>query len=328
MLKKTLSQKEIDGLLAEATDDVGGKVIEFDDSKVVKLYDFKRPDKFSKEQMRTLSMLHEGFARMLASSLSGYLRMGAKVNIVSVEQNTFEEYVHQVHAGSILALVSIQPLVGSVIFEVDATLAFAVVDRLLGGSGKVIQKVRTVTDIEQALVNRMLTYGAEGLKESWKHIVDINPVIEEIIASSQFTRLAIPSEVTVVISFEVRLLDVTGKISICIPYSVLEPVVPKLSAPVWLTEWKNADTNYKALLVRQLSRVMVCLNAELGSADVTLGDIAHLEKGDVVRLGSRAGQSINVKVEGRVRYRAKPGLVGSKFGIQIISVEEEDAEAE
>lgn len=323
---KPLSQKEIDSLLAEASAGGAYKEVEFVATKNVKPYDFKRPDKFSKDQMRTLHMLHESFARFLASSLSAYLRMSTTVNLVSVEQSTFEEYVQQIASPTILGVVSMDPLVGNVIFEVDSPLAFAIVDRLLGGSGKTIQKLRTITEIEQSLVNRVLSLGAEALKESWKNVVDVNPVLEESVVSSQFTRLALPSEVTVVISFEVRLQDMTGKLSICIPYSVLEPVVPNLSAPVWLTEWKNLDTGNRAVLTKEIGNVFVSLCAQLGSTDISVSDLLQLEQGDVIRLNSTVNQPLPLLVEDCFRYRAKPGLLGSKLGVRIISIDEKDAE--
>ena len=329
MDKKTLSQLEVDNLLSDlwAEESHVQRELPLKARKRVKSYEFKHPDKFAKDQIRTLQMLHENFARLLSSSLSAYLRMNAKVNLASVEQSTFEKYIHQLTNPGSLGIISTEPFTGNIIVDIDSRLAFAIVDRLLGGRGKTLETTRVVTDIERVLIDRVLRYACDALAESWKNVAEITLILEETVVRTQFTRIASLTEVVVTISFEVEMSDSSGRLGICIPYSVLEPILRNLDAEYWLSESRRAVTHdHQPNLIESLGKAKVCVTAELGSTDVSVQELLETQVGDVIRLDSWPGQDVKVWVEGHCKYCGQPGLVRDKIGIQITSVIKEEGD--
>ena len=226
-----LSQSEIDQLLsALSTGVVSAEEMKVEEKqKKVKVYDFKRPDKFSKDQIRTLYMLHENFARLLNTYLSTNLRTLVNISVASVEQLAYEEFIRSLSNPSVIGIFNMSPLKGNVIFEINPNIAFSIIDRLFGGEGTVINKIRTLTDIEETIIRKVITKSLDNLQEAWRHVVNTEPRLEVIETNPQFTQIVPPNDMVVIVTLQTQIGQVEGLINICIPYLVLEPIMSKLT---------------------------------------------------------------------------------------------------
>jgi flagellar motor switch protein FliM len=236
-LPDVLSQAEIDALLQgviSGTVDAEEAKKEADTRKI-KVYDFKRPDKFSKDQIRTLYMLHESFARLLNTYLSTHLRTLINVDVASVEQLTYQEFVQSVANPSFISVLGVPPLKGNIILEFDTAIAFAYVDRVFGGDGNTPIKTRVLTEIEDAVMRRFVTAAMNHFKDAWSNVTPMNPFLETTESNPQFMQIVTPSEMVVIITLQLRIGDTEGIMNICIPYLVLEPIMSKLTTTFWVS---------------------------------------------------------------------------------------------
>ena len=213
-----LSQSEIDQLLsALSTGVVSAEEMKVEEKqKKVKVYDFKRPDKFSKDQIRTLYMLHENFARLLNTYLSTNLRTLVNISVASVEQLAYEEFIRSLSNPSVIGIFNMSPLKGNVIFEINPNIAFSIIDRLFGGEGTVINKIRTLTDIEETIIRKVITKSLDNLQEAWRHVVNTEPRLEVIETNPQFTQIVPPNDMVVIVTLQTQIGQVEGLINICI----------------------------------------------------------------------------------------------------------------
>jgi flagellar motor switch protein FliM len=218
-----LSQNEIDALLiALSSGSVDADELKHEqEKKKVKVYDFRRPNKFSKDQFHTLQVIYENYARSLSTFLSAQMKTVVQIEVLSVEQLTYEEFTRSIANPTILSIFSFFPLEGSSIMEINPELGFAFLDRLLGGPGASLEKLRALTEIEETVIaklcQRMLAY----LQEPWGSIIQIEPAVERIETNPQFTQLASSSEIMIIASLETQMGDIVGMINICMPFLVL-----------------------------------------------------------------------------------------------------------
>src|ERR1039458_9683207 len=206
----------------------------------IKTYDFNRPNRFSKDPMRTLQMLHEIFSRGFTASVAAYLRTVAEIKVVSVTQLPFREYTMSLPRPDCIFVLKMEPLDGSFLLEINPELVLTLIDRILGGPGKAPTASRELTLIEQSVIEKILNRGMEALQEAWLKVGHFQPKLTGYETTAQFVQIVAPSEITAVIEFEVKINDVTGKMSMCIPYVVLEPIIGDLSAQKWVTVGRSA----------------------------------------------------------------------------------------
>ncbi|MHB8620775.1 MAG: flagellar motor switch protein FliM [Chloroflexota bacterium] len=321
-----LSQSEIDALLTtiEEGGDTTVPPVPVRGPKDVKLYDFRRPDKFSRAQMRTLQTLHETFGRLLTSSLAGTLRMPLTINLASIEQGIYDEFLQGLKSPTVLNIISLEPLPGSAVLELEMNLAYAFIERLLGGAGRAWSRSRELTDLEIVLVKGLGTAMVANLKDAWMNVMDIEPKLEDITLSPQFARVALPTEAVLTIVFEIRVSDVTGTISLCFPFPVLEPVLPRLNPQLWISGARRAALKDSAELIKKnMDSVKVPLSVELGGVDLGMDDLLKLQAGDVMRLDSLANQQLDVLIGGERKFQGRPGVVGQRVSIQITGLHPE-----
>ena len=330
-----LSQREIDALLsALPVEDASPSTTMSADlvrvGKPVKTYDFRHPSKFSRDQIRTLEFLHETFARRLQTALSAYLRTVVQINMLGVEQGVYDEYVRQVPSPAVLYPISMDPLPGRAALELHTNVVFIIVDRLLGGLGKGLNKGRELTDVEQTLLETVVWEVLSALKESWSNIATLQPRLGEIAFTPQFMQIALSTETVLTISFEIRILDSAGTMRICIPENVLEPVMSQVTAQAFYAGSRRTLTaDQTTNLRRNLDRVSVPVVGELGETELTLQELVNLRPGDVIPLRRRAKDELEVLVAGVPKFRARPGLVGRHSALKITSLipqEEESGE--
>ncbi|NOZ06856.1 MAG: flagellar motor switch protein FliM [Chloroflexi bacterium] len=321
---KILSQKEIDALLSILPEDGGALSSEGavpSTSKVpanVKLYDFRSPNKFSKEQIRTLKMMHESFARRLTSGLSAYLRSAVQATFVYVEQGTYEQLTNHVPDPSIIYVVKMSPLPGRIFISVDASLASVFVDRLLGGSGRGVPETHTITDIEIGLVQNVAKRTLDALTDAWSNVVDLQPLVEESTQNVQFVQIALSSDAAVFIALEVRVQEAIGTMSLCIPFQVIKPIMFKLSPHAWVAgqEKSEPETDFQEIR-QQVSYIPVNVVAQLGTVDLTVRELMSLRPGDVIPLNSHIDSELPLLTEGEKMGSCRPGTLGGQLAVVI-----------
>lgn len=236
-MTEVLSQDEIDQLLTAISS--GDASIEdarpISDTRKIKLYDFRRPDKFSKEQMRTLSLMHETFARLTTTSLSAQLRSMVHVHVASVDQLTYEEFIRSIPTPSTLAVITMDPLKGNAVLEVDPSITFSIIDRLFGGTGQAAKVQRDLTDIENSVMEGVIVRILANVRESWTQVIDLRPRLGQIETNPQFAQIVPPSEMVVLVTLETKVGEEEGMMNFCIPYITIEPIISKLSSQFWFS---------------------------------------------------------------------------------------------
>lgn len=320
---KFLTQKEIDALLTALPKD--GSPLPGDDNKYIgsaRTYDFRSPDKFSKEQIRTLQMIHENFARRLGQSLSAYLRAAVQITCVHIEQGSFADFRQNLTSPSVISVLSVAPLPGRILLATDAPTATVMLDRLLGGFGRPARDDHEVTDLEQSLMRGVIVYIVEALKEAWRNVITLDVALEETALNPEFVQVALPSDAAVFIAFEIKIHESTGVMSICIPYSVLKPISSELSPHTWVAGEARETAMYREALLRELEHVVVDVAVLLGEADVNFEELLQLQQGDVLVLNSVVGRPLPVLVGDSRRYYGQPGLLANHMAVQIASIAE------
>ena len=192
-------------------------------------YDFRRPNRIAKEQVRTLQMLHDAFARSVSSSLSAYLRSLVEVQLTSVEQLTYGEFMVSIVPPSTLGVFEMAPLKGGAVLDINPHLVFPMIDRILGGPGRASIQVRELTEIERALVSRILRKLLVDLQQAWSQVGRFDVRLLNLETNPQFVQLTSPNDVAILVTFDVRVGEVEGVMSLCLPFAMLEPILPKLS---------------------------------------------------------------------------------------------------
>ena len=325
-----LSQNEIDELLsAISTGVVNAENIKQEQKqKKIKLYDFKRPDKFSKDQIRTLYMLHENFARLLNTYLSAHLRTMVQVSVASVDQLTYEEFIRSMPNPSVISVFEMRPLSGNALMEINPSIVFSIIDRLFGGVGTPPAKPRELTDIEQSIVARLMNKALESLSEAWRQVVNIEPRLEVIESNPQFTQIVPPNDMVVIVTLQTRIAQTEGFINLCIPYLVLEPIMPKLTTSFWVASSiarAGSKTNVTQMQ-KKLERTLVPLMVELGKVNVTVGEMLDLTVGDVIRLDSKVNEELPIIIGQHQKFKCKPGSSNNRIAVQITKIVTEEEE--
>jgi flagellar motor switch protein FliM len=313
-----LSQDEIDALLTaistgeDSSDEVKDYAAE---QRKVKIYDFKRPDKFSKDQIRTLQMMHETFARLTTTSLSAQLRTLVHVHVASVDQLTYEEFIRSIPSPTTLAVINMDPLKGSSVLEIDPSITFTIIDRLFGGSGEATKMSRELSDIELSVIEGIIVRILGNLRESWANVIDLRPRLGNIETNPQFAQIVPPNDMVVLITLETKVGEVEGMTNFCIPYITIEPIISKLSAQYWYSSIRKGATR---VLKERLETIQVDVIAELGSSDVTMKEVIDLQIGDIIRLqNAKITKDLVLKVGSEAKFYCRPGIVGKRVAVQV-----------
>jgi flagellar motor switch protein FliM len=331
-----LSQEEVDALLAAVSSggdvDIGAKAPvqekppeDFgDDEKTVSLYDFRRPDRVSKDQMRTLQNLHEGYARQFSTTLTNFLRTFVEIELVSVDQLTYAEFIMSISNPSCIYVFKMEPLDGSAILEINPTLVFFIIDRLFGGQGRPSEQNRELTLIEQSVLHRIVERGLNDLKEVWEHIGVFSPKIDGYETNPQFVQIAPPGETVILVSLEVRMQNASGLMSICFPYLLLESVITNLSGESWMSSQSTSTTETRNVLEGEIQELSLKLSTLIGKTNITIRDLLQLQRGDVLVLDKPFDSDLNVQIEGKTKLAARSGLIGRKKAIKITKILEKE----
>ncbi|MBI9103227.1 MAG: flagellar motor switch protein FliM [Spirochaetales bacterium] len=320
-MNEVLSQDEIDQLLtAISTGDIETEqVTQATDQRKIKIYDFKRPDKFSKEQIRTVSIMHETFARLTTTALSAQLRSLVHVHVASVDQLTYEEFIRSIPNPTTLGIINMDPLKGSAVLEIDPSITFSIIDRLFGGQGEGTKITRDLSDIEASVMEGIIVRILGNLREAWSQVIDLRPRLGQIETNPQFAQIVPPNEMVVLVTLETKVGEVEGMINFCIPYLTIEPIISKLSAQYMYSSVRSGGTTENLnTLKERLASIGIAVVAEIGSMNLHVRDVLSLQPGDTIRLpNTRTSDEMVVKIGNRPKFMCKPGVVGSKVAVQI-----------
>ncbi|MCM3654078.1 flagellar motor switch protein FliM [Metabacillus litoralis] len=316
-----LSQSEIDALLsAISTGEMDADELKKEESsKKVKVYDFKRALRFSKDQVRSLTRIHDNFARLLTTYFSAQLRTYIQIMVGSVDQLPYEEFIRSIPKMTVLNVFEVQPLQGRILMEVSPNIAYAMMDRIMGGIGASVNKIDTLTEIETKIISNIFEKSLENYQEAWESIIEIEPIMEEFEVNPQFLQMVSPNETVVVISLNVQVGEVSGMINLCIPHVVLEPIIPRLSAHYWMqSDRKEPKSIEIEALKSQIQLADLTVSAELGSSELSIQDFLQLHPGDVIQLDSSIDKPLVVKIGDKPKFIGQPGKLNKKIAVQII----------
>ena len=323
-----LSQDEIDNLLkALSSGELDVEEMKGTDEKQVKNYDFARPSKFSKEHLRTLEIIFEHFGRLLATNLPAYLRKSVNVDIVNSEVVIYSEFSNALSNPVLLGVVSMKPLAGNMVMEMASNLGFAIVDRLLGGTGTALDKERDFSEIELTIIERIFSICVNLFHEPWENVVSISPRLERIETNSQFAQIISPTETIAIITINLKIGDVEGLMNVCLPYTLLEPVMDKLNTKFWFSNMQEKDpTMYGEVIENVISKTKVPIKAILGESKVNVSDFVNLQIGDIIKIDKKVDQELDVYVGNIKKFNALPGYFEDKYAVRITDVIREESE--
>lgn len=318
-----LSQNEIDELLkALNTGEIDVQQMQSTtQEKKIKSHDFRRPSKFGKDHIKTLNMIYDNYARLVTNFLTGYLRTLVQVDVVSVEALAYNDFSNSVSNPVILGIVDFSPLTGSIILEIEPSIAYSLVDRILGGKGSTMDKVREFTEIELAIIERIMIQVLNLMREPWENVLTIRPRLERIETNAQFAQIISPNEIIALITLSARVGDVEGMINLCIPHMVLEPIISKLSTKFWFSIIEKETTKeVKDTIEVKIQNTEVPVKAILGRTTISVGEFLELAKGDVLALETGVNSDLEVLVGDMIKFYAKPGVKKNKVALKITSV--------
>ncbi|WP_301108971.1 flagellar motor switch protein FliM [Sporosarcina sp.] len=318
-----LSQNEIDALLsALSTGEMSAEEMKKEEeTRKVRVYDFKRALRFSKDQIRSLTRIHENFARLLTTYFSAQLRTYIQINVVSVDQIPFEEFISSIPHMTLINIFDVSPLEGNILMEVNPNVAYSMLERLMGGFGSSSGKVDNMTEIETKILTNLFERSFDSLREAWSGLIDIDPYLAEMEVNPQFLQMISPNETVIVISFNIVIGESSGMINICIPHIVLEPIIPNLSVSYWMqTNKKEPTPEQSVLLEKRVKKASLPIIAELGKGEISIEDFLYLQMGDVISLNTKIEEPLTIRVGDTPKFTAQPGKLRNRMAVQILDI--------
>lgn len=309
------------------SDDIADSAVFKDDDsgdykKGYKLYNFRRPDKFSKDHLRALQDLHREFSRQISLILTAYLRMRIEIEVVSTDQLTYDEFIRSMPSPMTIGIFELNPLPGQILLGVSFEVLSCIVDRMLGGLGLSEYKQRELTDIEEALSKKVIERIVKALEGAWSNIVPVQGNVVGLDNNYQMVQVASTGEIVALITFEVQIAGkYFGLISLCFPYPVVETVLGNLSTQhIFQTKGIIATTEERQKMIDKLNTSKVDLSVLFGSTDISLEEFLDLKEGDIIKLDAKTTDDLIVKVNGEKKYFARPGTLKDKVCVKITEV--------
>lgn len=321
-----LSQNEIDNLLqALSSGELDVEEIKDSNEKQVKDYDFARPSKFSKEHLRTLEIVFEHYGRLLSTNLPVFLRKQVQVEVMNSEAVTYSEFSNALSNPVLLGIINFAPLQGNIIIEMASNLGYAIVDRMLGGKGEPMDKVREFSEIELLIIERIMVVCVNLLVEPWENVVELHPHLERIETNSQYAQIISPSEMIAIVTINIKIGTVEGLMNICLPYITLEDVIDKLNTKYWFSNMQRQDdTDYSETIEGLIQRAQVPIKAVLGNSTISVSDFATLQRGDIIRLNRNVEDELDIYVGNIRKFTALPGESGDNYAVRVTSIIREE----
>ena len=320
-----LSQNEIDDILRQLTegggDDDGSSEGGKRDDKKVRLFDFKRSSKFAKDQLKTVNIIHDNFARHVTNFLTAYLRSIVQVDVIAVETLPYMDFANSLTNPDVMAIVDFSPLSGSIVFELSPSIAFCCIERILGGRGTGMTELREFTEIENALLERTITQMLNVYRTSWENVINVNPRLEKIETNPQFAQIVSPNEMVALVTLNVTIGDISGMMNICIPSVVVEPIMSKLTTKFWYSVIeKEPIPHAKEMLEQKLHNSYIPVRGVLGHTTITVHELLGLAPGDVLTLSRSVDEEVDVLVGDLLKFKARPGVKRRRAALKVTQV--------
>lgn len=321
-MAQVLSQDEIDALLTKVEEQTKPSTPEAPGisggARKAVLYDFKHPNRVSKDQLRSLESLHDNLANQFGSMLSGFTRTVVDVDLVSVDQITYSEFIMSLATPSCTYVFGLDPLEGVGILDFNPSIVLAFVDRMFGGRGKGINAERELTGIEKSVMAKIIARLFQALGKSWEHVEKIDFRQTAFESNPQFIQVVPPGETVILVSLQIKMISESGLMTFCYPYLTLEPIMEKLSTHDWIeARLKGDDKSRYEMNTRELSTVQTDLIAHLGTAELKIRELLDIGPGDVIRLDNLKDDLIKIMVSDRTKFLAKPGRLGNQKAVKI-----------
>jgi flagellar motor switch protein FliM len=324
MSGEVLSQEEVESLLSAMEGRGGGPGAATSGGLArpgakVSPYDFKRPERVGKEQMRALQTMHEGFGRNFGAALSALLRTIVEVKLTSVDQLTYSEFVFSLENPTCFNLIDASPLEGKLILDINLSLLYPIIDRLLGGSSEAAVPVRRpLTEIEMRLVSRITDLFLAEMKHAWENVLELDLSVSRVESNPQLVQIVPPNEVVVLISFEVTLGDVRGMANLCITYNSIERISGQLTSNSWVAYGKKPPTAQSIQQIsNQVNGSLVEVVVDLAETHIATSDLLELQVGDIITTEKDVHLPLIVSVEGRPKFHADPGVLKGRKAVQV-----------
>lgn len=321
LLKEELN-KILAALPADKTNGSNGDHI----ASTIKKYDFRSANRFPKDQLKTLHLIYTNFSSLLSTFLSGILGTDCNVSVESVEERTYFEFADNLPSPVILAIIEMVPLESSTVLEISPALVYAIISRLLGGSGSPPNIERNFTEIDLVIMEKIIRQIAPLINEAWSKIIKIDASLDRIETSSQFAQVVSSNETIAIITCKVEIDETVSFLKVCIPHIAIEPISKELTAKYassWFDSKKRSEPNRENILQRLLpSTLDVC--AVLSETNILVNDIANLQVGDVIQLDSKANGLVAVKVENMLKMYGFLGVKDKKYAIRISELVNEE----
>ena len=313
-----LTNEEMSALLSE-NDKADGAANDRDKRRRITLYNFRRPDRLSKEQVRSLYLLHDLFAHSLSSSLPLFLRAVSEVTLISVEQQSYAEYLRGLSDPSVLFSVALPPLHGVAAIEISPTIAFPVIDRMLGGTGESLNETRGATEIEQKVLEGFLLMITDSFREVWRPICELEAQVVGCETRPQMLQIVAPNEVVVNISLHVQIGEAKGNMSFCLPVILLEPVIEKFTQSAYSRTRETLPEQTQELL-NSLSVIRFPVAAELDPVRAAVQELLALTEGDVLRTNHRVDKPVCIGIGGTTRFLGRLASSGGHIVAQVSDI--------
>ncbi len=334
-MAEILSQKEIDALLSSVSTDEGvvdmPEEVEEEEGfegKAANVYDFKHPNRVSKDQLRTLQTIHETFAKTFNAYLAVRLRTIVDINLISVDQLQYSEFILSISDPSCIYIFRVEELNGVAILELSPNLVLYIVDRLFGGKGASTEEARAITTIEQTIMKKIIEKAMENLSTAWQQVAPLTFILEGFESNPDVVQIAPPGETVITISLEIKIQDTSSLMNVCFPYLILEDIISKLNVQHFISMSKKEASDEETSVIHERLRLSsLPIIAYLGWTDIAVRDLVELKEGDVIRLEKKVDELLEVNIGGNKKFLGRPGKKGKKKAVKIVrSVDEGDIE--
>lgn len=322
-MSEVLSQSEIDELFkALNTGEIDvNEMQEANVQKGIKVYDFARPSKFSKEQLRTLEIIFENYARLISTYLSGHLRTMVSAEVMNAEAITYSEFSNALINPVILAVTDFRPLKGSILLELSPNMGYTIIDRVLGGSGSGINTIRDFTDIERVILEKLFIQFVQLLVEPWQNVVELEPMLEKIETNSQVVQIISPNEIIALVTLNIKIGNVAGMMNICIPHLVIESIMDKLNTKFWFAQKEQElGPSYEEYIQKMIQKSPIPVKAVLGKTHITIREFLELTESDIIKLDKDIDSDLDIYVGNILKFTGTPGEYKNKVAVKINKV--------
>lgn len=321
-MAEILSQSQIDELLnGLSTGDVSIQELEANEKKI-KEYDFRSPKKITKETIRLLKGIYENYCRILTSRLTSILRLMCDVTVEQVEESIYHEYNNALDDYVLMGLINVKYLDNEIsdsqiLMEMSKPLSFVIIDRLLGGSGEEYEHIRDYTDIELSLLKNVLNQLIKLMGATWENTLKIETELEKIETNSRFIQSINYNDTVVIIILNIVLNELSGKITICIPSSILDEILKKANIYSKSINKKTSVDDQKTAIMDSIKSSKLNITGVLGSTQASLNEILSIQVGDLIILDKKVNSNVDIKVDNEKWFEGKWGTKKNKGVVKI-----------